>query len=114
MTIKAINKKAEQLVGKELGKKLIRDQMSEWFAESRAKKERFMKKKSIPTPISQEEIDEQVRKFLEKGGKIQKLDPFDTILLDEEDYEDSDYDELNDENFGIKKILSIKINEMRY
>lgn len=114
MTIKAINKKVEQLVGKELGKKLIRDQMSEWFAESRAKKERFMKKKSIPTPVSQEEIDEQVKKFLEKGGVIKKLEPFDTILQDESDEEDSDYDELNDENFGIKKILSIKINEMRY
>lgn len=114
MTIKSINKRAKQLVGKELGKKLIRDQMSEWFAESRAKKERFMKKKSIPTTISQEEIDEQVKKFLEKGGVIQKLEPFDTILQDESDEDDTDYDELNDENFGIKKILSIKINEMRY
>ena len=113
MTIKAINKKVEQLVGKELGKKLIRDQMSEWFAESRAKKERFMKKKSIPTPISQEEIDEQVKKFLERGGTIKKLASVDFVPFEEEEDLD-DMDEINDNNYGIKKMLTLKIDELRY
>ena len=111
MTVK-IKKSNEELFGRELGKELIRQQMGEWFDESRAKKERFMKKKPAPKPVTQEELDEHVKNFLKKGGEIKKLEPFDVIPEDEE--EDSDEDDIHNVNYGIKKILSIKINEMRY
>ena len=111
MTVK-IKKSNEELFGRELGKELIRQQMGEWFAESRAKKERFMKKKPALKPVTQEELDEHVKNFLKKGGQIKKLEPFDVIPEDEE--EDSEEDDIHDVNYGIKKILSIKINEMRY
>jgi len=111
MTAK-IKKSDTQLSGKELGKKLIRQQIGEWFAKSRSMKERTMNNKSNPDPITQDQIDEHVKKFLEKGGKIQKLDPFN--FIPEEEEENTDDEDLNDVNFGIKKSLFNKINEMRY
>lgn len=110
MTAK-IKKSNTQLSGKELGKKLIRQQIGEWFAKSRSKKENFMKNKSEPTPITQEEIDIHVKKFIEKGGVIKKLEPLNVILSDE----DEEYDELDtNPEQGIRKILNIKIDEVRY
>jgi len=111
MTVK-IKKSNQELSGRDLGKELIRHQMGEWFAQSRAKKERFMNKKPEPKTITQEEIDEHVKNFLKKGGEIKKLEPFDAIIEDED--EDTDEDDIHNVNYGIKKILSIKINEMRY
>lgn len=111
MTAK-IKKSDTQLSGKELGKKLIRQQIGEWFAKSRSMKEKVMNNKPNPDPITQDQIDEHVKKFLEKGGKIQKLDPFN--FIPEEEEENTDDEDLNDVNFGIKKLLFNKINEMRY
>lgn len=111
MTVK-IKKSNQELSGKDLGKELIRQQMGEWFAQSRAKKERFMNNKPDPKPITQEELDEHVKNFLKRGGEIKKLEPFDVIPEDED--EDTDEDDIHNVNYGIKKILSIKINEMRY
>jgi len=71
-----------------------------------------MNKKPEPKTITQEEIDEHVKNFLKKGGEIKKLEPFDAIIEDED--EDTDEDDIHNVNYGIKKILSIKINEMRY
>lgn len=112
MTIKA----KKPLSGKEIGKELIRKQMGEWFAESRSKKERFMKNKKEGTPITQEDIDKHVQAFLKKGGTIQKLEPLNSFpKTDSEIEEDVDeFDEINDTNYGLRKILSMKINEMRY
>lgn len=111
MTVK-IKKSNQELSGQYLGKELIRQQMGEWFAQSRAKKERFMNNKPDPKPITQEELDEHVKNFLKRGGEIKKLEPFDVIPEDED--EDTDEDDIHNVNYGIKKILSIKINEMRY
>lgn len=107
-------KLGNHLSGKELGKELIRKQMGEWFAESRSKKERFMKKEAHPKVITQEELDEHVKAFLNKGGTIQKLKPFDTLPRDENEEESDEFDEINDTNHGLRKLLSMKINEMRY
>lgn len=110
MTVK-IKKSNTQLSGKELGKKLIRQQIGEWFAKSRSKKESFMKNKSELTPITQEEIDIHVKKFIEKGGVIKKLEPLNVIISDED--EEDDELSINPEQ-GIRKILNIKIDEPRY
>ena len=116
MTVKSnLTKKIEEeLSGRDLGRELVRKQMGEWFAESRSKKERFMKKEGIPKPITQEEIDEQVQKFLQKGGTIQKLRPFDVLPMDENDEDFEEEIEISDTNYGLRKLLTMKINEMRY
>lgn len=92
--------------GKDLGKEIIRSQIGTWFADKRAKKEM-----GDVMPISQDDVDSAIDAFLKKGGVIKKLEPGIARMVEddfsEEPLEDSEIDKL-------EKILTLKINEMRY
>lgn len=89
------------------GKERIRGQITGWF-DGRHRHG----KKGEKMPVSQEEIDKSVEAFLKKGGKITKLEPGIARMVDD-DEEESNEDKF-DFSLSIEKLLSIKINEMKY
>lgn len=96
--------------GKDLGREIIRDQIGTWFAKKRA----YLAHGDV-MPISQDQVDKSIEAFLKKGGVIKKLEPGIARMVDEDFSEEME--EGNDKlssDLSIEKLLTMKINEMRY
>ena len=109
-TINLRNIRNPLLDNKENGREHIRNQIGTWFAKKRA----YLEHGDV-MPINQDQINKSVEEFLKKGGVIKKLKPGIARMVDDNFYEEieNDDDKLSSD-LSIEKLLTIKINEMRY
>ena len=109
-TIDLRNIRSPLMSKNENGKEIIRNQIGTWFADKRARREN-----GDIMPISQNQIDKSIEAFLKKGGVIQKLEPGNARMVDEDFSEGSeDEDDRFVPSLSIEKLLTMKINEMNY
>ena len=109
-TIDLRNISSPLLDGHEKGREHIRNQIGTWFAKKRA----YLAHGDV-MPISQDQVDKSIEAFLKKGGVIKKLEPGIARMVDEDFSEEME--EGNDKlssDLSIEKLLTMKINEMRY
>lgn len=109
-TIDLRNISSPLLDGHEKGREHIRNQIGTWFAKKRA----YLEHGDV-MPISQDQVDKSIEAFLKKGGVIKKLEPGIARMVDEDFSEEME--EGNNKlssDLSIEKLLTMKINEMRY